>query len=870
MAVYAQDRSYRRFCWGFRFNRVIQLMANNADNRKKRSPWPWVVAAIAVTGTAISVGVRESLLDRQDRLIAARFDLVAEDRVQAIEREFAISIAAIQSLRALYAASREVERHEFHAFCKTLVAENEAIQAFEWIPRIQSAEREIHEQITQAQGFDAYQITVANGAEMVRAPDRKEHFPVHFIEPMKGNEKAFGFDLSSNAVRLKALKKARDADAPIATSRIRLVQETGRQNAILVIVPIFRKEVPNETAEQRQQNLSGYILAAFRIGDTVVNAIGAKRASDMSIHIFDESAAPSDRLLHTSLAQNEFTLLTHQAAVDDTGVHFKRQFRIAGRRWLLHCKPTQQFLARQSTSGPTIALVIGLIFTAFLAALLWALTKRTVAVEAIAAKNAEERDSFWELSLDLMCIAGFDGNLKKVNPAWERTLGHSARALLSQPYMEFVHPDDRITTAAEAERLFEGHIMMQFENRFKCTDHSYKWLLWNAVPLPDKGLIYAAARDITKQKRDAQELKESEERFRDLFENSSDLIQSVDPTGKLLYVNPAWCQTLGYSAEESKSLNIFSIIHPDSMNHCQQTFEKLMTGEELERIDAVFLTKHGERIYVEGNVSCRFEDGKPVATRGIFRDITERRISEQALTRQSDELARSNADLEQFAYIASHDLRSPLRAIANLSEWIEEDLGENLTGEAQVNMDLLRGRIARMETLIDDLLAYSRAGRAPSDFRDVNTHDLVKDVIFLMNPPEQFKFVIHSNMPIFETAPGPLKQVFSNLIGNAIKHHDRPDGCIEISAKTLEDFYEFQVTDDGPGIDPKFHERAFQLFHTLQSRDKVEGSGMGLALVKKVVETEGGCVKLESERGHGTTFRFTWPLQTNRELVHER
>jgi signal transduction histidine kinase len=239
---------------------------------------------------------------------------------------------------------------------------------------------------------------------------------------------------------------------------------------------------------------------------------------------------------------------------------------------------------------------------------------------------------------------------------------------------------------------------------------------------------------------------------------------------------------------------------------------------------------------------------------GIIRDITERK--------RAVELARSNAALEQFAYVVSHDLKAPLRGIAYLATWIEADLAGVMTDDVRRKMTLLHSRVRRLERLLDDLLQYARLDQSTAVVKPVDTRGLVTDIVALLAPPEEFTVTIADTLPVFATAEEPLRQVFLNLIGNAIKHHDRPDGRIEITIQEQDEFYEFLVTDDGPGIPPVFHTKIFQMFQTLKPRDEVEGSGIGLAIVQKVVQGQGGSVCVESDGVHrGTTMRFTWRKQ---------
>jgi signal transduction histidine kinase len=242
----------------------------------------------------------------------------------------------------------------------------------------------------------------------------------------------------------------------------------------------------------------------------------------------------------------------------------------------------------------------------------------------------------------------------------------------------------------------------------------------------------------------------------------------------------------------------------------------------------------------------------------------EQRVRERTLSlaQVAANLEQRNRELDQFAYVTSHDLKAPLRAIANLSEWIEEDLNDKLTEETRHQMNLLRGRVHRMTALIDGLLQYSRVGRLPSDVEWVSIETLLAEIIDSLAPPPQFAVEIAAGMPTFRTERLALQQVFANLLGNAFKHHHRADGRVQISSQDQGDSYEFAVSDDGPGIEPQFHEKVFGIFQTLEARDKTESTGIGLSLVKKIVEGKGGSIILDSQPGQGATFRFTWPKFT--------
>jgi signal transduction histidine kinase len=211
--------------------------------------------------------------------------------------------------------------------------------------------------------------------------------------------------------------------------------------------------------------------------------------------------------------------------------------------------------------------------------------------------------------------------------------------------------------------------------------------------------------------------------------------------------------------------------------------------------------------------------------------------------------------------VASHDLKAPLRGIANLAQWLQDDLEDQLGGESTEHMRLLQGRVHRMEALIDGILAYSRAGRAASVPEPVDTGALVREVTELLAPPPGATIRVPERMPTLQAERVPLQQVFMNLISNALKFTlaERPDPTIRVAWRDTGEDVEFAVSDNGPGIAPEFHERIWGIFQTLAARDKVEGTGIGLSVVKKIVETRGGRVSVDSAPAQGATFRFTWP-----------
>ena len=393
-------------------------------------------------------------------------------------------------------------------------------------------------------------------------------------------------------------------------------------------------------------------------------------------------------------------------------------------------------------------------------------------------------------------------------------------------------------------------------------------LVFSEMQLDCQRLFIAIVRDIALRK-------QSESTLR----NQATLLDLANDT--IIVCN--WHDRITYWNQGATLLYGFSQL--ETIGKCIHTLLQTEFSEPLEVIKAVLIEQgywKGELIHTKRdgtriNVASQWtlqvdEEGEPLAILEISNDISERKSAEVALQRKASELAqlstiltqtntvleKRNQELDQFAYIVSHDLKAPLRAIANLSSWIEEDIHDQLDEETRHQMDLLRGRVHRMEDLIDGLLQYSRVGRLKTSKERVNVETLLAEVIDSLAPPTTFTITVTGPMPTLKTERLPLEQVFANLIGNAIKHHDRPDGYIVISAQDRGAFWEFAVADDGPGIAPQDHEKVFAIFQTLEPQAKVDSTGIGLSLVKKIVESQGGTIHLASQVGQGAIFRFSW------------
>ena len=344
---------------------------------------------------------------------------------------------------------------------------------------------------------------------------------------------------------------------------------------------------------------------------------------------------------------------------------------------------------------------------------------------------------------------------------------------------------------------------------------------------------------------------------------ASDGLALLDAAGLYTYVNAAHATMFGFATSEELLGKNWRILYDD---------------DELTRFQTEVFPELGARRHWHGRARARRLDGThfpealtlTLTPNGglicVCRDDTLAVESEQkilALSRgleaRAQELTQVNRELSDFAHVVSHDLKAPLRGIGSLANWLQQDYADKLGPEGAEQLRMIGGRVARLSGLIDGILSYSRAGRTHRSQTVVSLDGLVRGTLEMLAPPAHITVAVASELPQIRMDPTKAQQLFQNLLSNAVKYMDKPSGRIAVSCVAADGFWHFSIADNGPGIEEKYFERVFQLFQTLAPRDEVESTGVGLAVVKKIVETEGGRIWIESVVGHGATFHFTLP-----------
>jgi len=359
-----------------------------------------------------------------------------------------------------------------------------------------------------------------------------------------------------------------------------------------------------------------------------------------------------------------------------------------------------------------------------------------------------------------------------------------------------------------------------------------------------------------------EDLRRAEEKYRIQFEGALDAIFVCDAeTGVIVDCNPAATKLVG--REKSELIGQHQrILHPpeEIKGEFSKTFLEHLKNKQGQTLETQIITKKGVMSDVAVKASLLEVGGKKVM-QGIFRDITLRKRAEQRQNKLLEQLEGANNELKDFAYVVSHDLKAPLRGIKTLADWITTDYADKLDEDGKKQLDLLVNRVDRMHNLIDGILQYSRVGRVKEKQVQVNLNELVTEVVDMISSPENITIKVESELPTITCERTRIQQVFQNLLSNAVKYMDKPQGLVKVGCVEEKDFWKFGVTDNGPGIEEKFFGKIFQMFQTLVPRDEFESTGVGLTVVKKIVEMYGGKIWVESKVGEGSTFFFTLPKQ---------
>lgn len=466
---------------------------------------------------------------------------------------------------------------------------------------------------------------------------------------------------------------------------------------------------------------------------------------------------------------------------------------------------------------------------------------------------------------DLLAIMDFDSRLSSVSSSHEPLLGYKVPELRGFSYLELLHPDDRSVLDAAIDALVTGDETAEFEARVRCRSGLMRSFRFTIYLSGEDACIHSVGRDITDQKR----LEQSLARAAAIIEASDDAILTKDTEGIITSWNAGAERLYGYSTEEMIGQPVSRIVPTHRAGEERGITRKIMSGARIDHYETERVRKDGTLVDVSLTASpVRDSTGQVVEASAIARDITERQQAERKLTdaaaelhRRSDDLERSNADLEQFAYAVSHDLTEPLRMVSSYLGLLARRYEGKLDQDADDFIAFAVDGATRMHALIEGLLLYSRVGTAEYALGPVDCGQIVRDTLATMEGAikDSGAQIEVDELPTVCGDETQLSWMFQNLIANAIKFTDGEQPRVTVSARRDGADWRFVVSDNGIGIDPEHAERVFVVFQRLNERERYPGSGIGLALCKRILSRQGGRIWVEPRPGGGSNFYFTLP-----------
>jgi PAS domain S-box-containing protein len=453
-----------------------------------------------------------------------------------------------------------------------------------------------------------------------------------------------------------------------------------------------------------------------------------------------------------------------------------------------------------------------------------------------------------------------DNIIRYANPRLAEMSGYIVEEITGTSFTDHISPEELPKVVDRYKRRMKGWAVTPIYKtvlRRKDGGKIYAELNAGIITFQGKPADLVFIRDITERKRAEEELRESEEKYRSLVESTEDSVYLVDRDCSYLFVNEKHLSRIGLSIDKIIGRTYGELHSEDETKEFAEIVEEVFeTGKSVQHEHR----SHRDNRYILRTLSpVRDSEGRVTAVTVVSKDITERKKAEERQSELLKELETVNNDLKDFAYIVSHDLKAPLRAITALAEWLSTDYKDKLDETGREQLDLLMNRVKRMHNLIDGILQYSRVGRLKEEKEVVDLNILVSEVITMIEPPENIDIGVVNELPTIVCKKTRMEQVFQNLLSNAVKYMEKPKGKIRIGCTDEEEYWKFSVADNGPGIEEKFFAKIFQIFQTMKPRDEVESTGIGLTIVKKIVETQGGKIWVESKVGEGSTFFFTIP-----------
>ncbi len=829
----------------------------------------WFVLGALLTLTAVT-----ALRQYESREVEALFKAESIDAVDQLETRIKRALDDLLAVGAFYDANAQIDRTQFGRLATGLLTKDTPIQALEWAPHLPAARRREFVAQIRRTGFPHFDLTERDAqGGLIPAHWRPEYFPVTYLEPLAGNDAAFGFDLASSASRKTAMERSAITGQLLATERIKLVQEHGSQFGVLVFRPVFEGAVlPQEGLTS--PHLQGFVLGVFRIGDLVEGSKKHAVHDSLQVALFDASAPPGVRLLYPA----QWTVDTPEAL--QSGLNYTQTLSVGGRQWTVVTTPVNPHAFQARHEASAITLILGLFLS-----LLWSFYLRQKAnhltqAELMVRQRTTDLDRERRFSTTLFDNLGSiglviqrDGQIVRFNQAAVEFTGYSLEAVCSPWFwLHFSPGPEQETLRQQFEATMEGHFSMP---QIACwLDHhqQQRLLNWTHSVLNDKQgapqFLISIGVDIT-------ERHAAQSKLTTLLEEQQAILNSevvgiaMIRDRHLVWANQAIAHMLGYTPEQMAHQPT-ALIYPSAADH--QRFEQLaypvIQQGRLFRTQLQFVRKDGSLGWFDiSGARLRAEESIWAVV-----EISALKSTEEKLIRARELAEEANQAKSRFLAIMSHEIRTPMNGILGMTQLLLRD--DITPAERQEFLKTILSSGQSLLGLLNDLLDLSKAesGEFTLERAPFELDEVLNQALLLFEASAQAKGVrlVMQRQPA--CAPSwwgdalRLRQMLFNLIGNALKF--TASGTITVAVTELERetqhaLLEFRVTDTGIGV---AEEHLSVLFKPFSQADnsitrQYGGSGLGLSIVAQLAHRLQGNVGVESQQGKGSSFWFTVRLE---------
>jgi PAS domain S-box-containing protein len=637
--------------------------------RRWRYATPIVVSLV---GIALSATLLVTLHNQEQNRIRDDFDQISQDHISILKSVISLDVMQLRSLRSFYDGSSEVERREFTAYVVPLLKDHPSIQALEWSPRVTASERSTFEQAAVQEGLPNFRITQYDPrGKLTAVSPRADYFPVLFAEPVGNNVAALGFDLATNPSCREAMNRSRDTGLLTATSAIRLSRETDDEIGIRLFLPVYLKNTPLKTVEQRRRNLQGFVVGVIRVRGLVEESLSIVSPAGIDMQLIDTTDPDNRQELHTHYSRcrrRDVALKENEMRSSSSGISLTETLDLADRRWTITCTPISEFIEARTHWYPWGVGAAGLLLTGLLTVYLIVVfrqnakaahlaaelteTNRQLEKESAERKQAELRlrasqakyRAVYELSNEAIMLATPEEGFVSGNPAAvamygcrdEKELTTHGPADLSPVYQ----PDGALSSAKAQEMM-----TVALENG----SHSFQWkhkridgseflstVALTRMEIESKVFLQATVHDISEQEFTQEALRTGEKRLRLFVENVSDLVWTMDFSGQFTYMSPSMQRMLGRQWEEDSRITIADIMTPSSLSMALKTLKSIVAEAytvqrvKTRTVELELLREDGSTVWTELTINgMRNESGEIAAVQGIARDISERKQAEE-------------------------------------------------------------------------------------------------------------------------------------------------------------------------------------------------------------------------------------------------